>query len=563
MVAGTLRKMVPSEGEMSATISVKLDRRSARRLITRRHIVYALLALILVLNCAVRFHLRNIPLERDEGEYAYAGQLMLQGIPPYKLAYNMKLPGTYAAYALILELFGQTPAGIHEGVMLVNAVTIVLVFLLALRLFGGTAAVVAGASYALLSVSPSVLGFSGHATHFVVLMAMAGLLLLLEALERDRRWTFWGSGVLLGLAFLMKQPGLLFAIFGGLYLLRTQLQREVKARRIAENLAAFAIGAALPFAFTCFWLWRAGVFKTFWFWTISYASQYVTNWGLSDGLHLLIKTFPSIMGPGIWIWIIAAIGVISFLWDEEVRPHAPFVLGFLLFSFLAVCPGLLFREHYFILMLPAVSLLAGIAVSAAIKFLGVQAETRVWRYAPAIVFGVALAWCLFAQRNFFLEDNPTALSRTIYGGNPFPEAIPIADYIRQHTPEHSTVAVLGSEPEIYFYAHRHSATGYIYTYGLMEEQKYALQMQEQMISEIEAARPDSLVWVNVNASWLPHEHSETLILSWAQKYVHDHYEMTGIADIHMSQTDYRWGDDAKSYRPRSNSVVFVFKRKAS
>lgn len=37
------------------------------------------------------------PLERDEGEYAYAGQLMLQGIPPYQLAYNMKLPGTYAA----------------------------------------------------------------------------------------------------------------------------------------------------------------------------------------------------------------------------------------------------------------------------------------------------------------------------------------------------------------------------------------------------------------------------------------------------------------------------------
>jgi hypothetical protein len=38
-------------------------------------------------------------LERDEGEYAYAGQLMLQGIPPYQLAYTMKLPGPFAAYA--------------------------------------------------------------------------------------------------------------------------------------------------------------------------------------------------------------------------------------------------------------------------------------------------------------------------------------------------------------------------------------------------------------------------------------------------------------------------------
>src|SRR5579884_557192 len=134
----------------------------------RGYVVYSLLALILLLTFAIRFHLRNIPLERDEGEYAYAGQLMLQGIPPYKLTYNMKLPGTYAAYAAILAVFGQTSAGIHLGLMLVNLSTIVVVFLLALRLFGSLAAIVAATSYAMLSISPSVLGFAGHATHFVV-----------------------------------------------------------------------------------------------------------------------------------------------------------------------------------------------------------------------------------------------------------------------------------------------------------------------------------------------------------------------------------------------------------
>ena len=55
---------------------------------------------------------------------------MLQGIPPYKEAYNMKLPGTYAAYAVIMAVFGQSPAGIHLGLALVNAVSIILVFLL-------------------------------------------------------------------------------------------------------------------------------------------------------------------------------------------------------------------------------------------------------------------------------------------------------------------------------------------------------------------------------------------------------------------------------------------------
>src|SRR5450759_1349438 len=140
---------------------------------------YGLLLLVILFFALIRVHLRDCPLERDEGEYAYAGQLMLQGIPPYQLAYSMKLPGTFAAYAVILALFGQTPGGIHLGLLLVNAATTFLVFLLTRRLFGQLAGLLAGASYALLSTSPSVMGFAGHATHFVVLPALGGILLLL------------------------------------------------------------------------------------------------------------------------------------------------------------------------------------------------------------------------------------------------------------------------------------------------------------------------------------------------------------------------------------------------
>src|SRR5271168_4470170 len=79
--------------------------------------------MVLLLVAVIRLRLLNFPLERDEGEYAYAGQLMLQGIPPYELAYNMKFPGVYAAYALIMAVFGQTPAGIHLGVIFVTTFT--------------------------------------------------------------------------------------------------------------------------------------------------------------------------------------------------------------------------------------------------------------------------------------------------------------------------------------------------------------------------------------------------------------------------------------------------------
>src|SRR3954454_20677584 len=101
-----------------------------------RWVVILLLALIICAAEAIRLRLLDLPLERDEGEYAYAGQLMLQGIPPYKLAYNMKFPGVYAAYALIMWIFGQTSIGIHLGLLIVNVASIVTVFLIARRLTG-------------------------------------------------------------------------------------------------------------------------------------------------------------------------------------------------------------------------------------------------------------------------------------------------------------------------------------------------------------------------------------------------------------------------------------------
>ncbi len=71
--------------------------------------------LVVLLAAFIRYRLLDMPLERDEGEYAYAGQLILQGIPPYELAYNMKLPGTYYAYALGMAVFGQTTACFFAG----------------------------------------------------------------------------------------------------------------------------------------------------------------------------------------------------------------------------------------------------------------------------------------------------------------------------------------------------------------------------------------------------------------------------------------------------------------
>jgi hypothetical protein len=78
----------------------------------------------------------------------------------------------------------------------------------------------------------------------------------------------------LALAFLCKQPGLYFGMFGFCLVLRDAARtRPVAWRTLLRNTGLFSAGMMLPFALTCLILWRLGTFERFWFWTITYAKS--------------------------------------------------------------------------------------------------------------------------------------------------------------------------------------------------------------------------------------------------------------------------------------------------
>jgi len=522
-----------------------------------RNSCFALLLLAILLTALVRYRLRTMPLERDEGEYAYAGQLILHGIPPYQHAYSMKLPGTAATYAVILAALGQTSAAVHIGLILVNAATTLLVFFLASRLFGYLAGAVAGASYTLLSVNPTGLGLAGHASHFVVLPAIAGILLLLYAMDGNKTWQFFASGLLLGLAFVMKQPGFLFLLFGGVYLLQARLRSDRK-HGLTSSLGAFALGGALPFVITCLLMLMAGVFRKFWFWTFAYSRQYASRVTPGEAFALLKFIAPHVVGPMLALWAIGFIGLTTFLWSSRARSHVVFMGLFLLFSGLAVCPGLYFREHYFILMLPALSLLIGLAVSCATDKLSAWQPSPTLSSVPTVLFLAAFAWTIYGQRDIFFRKTPLEVTRAIYGANPFPEALDIARVVRNQTPPGRPLAIVGSEPEIFFYANRPSATGYIYTYELMEPQKYAAMMQNEMIAEIERARPELLIYVDVPLSWLPADGANMYIFDWLRNYLGQNYRLMAVDKSTLNPLGAVSQDLPV---PLSTWNVYVYKRK--
>jgi hypothetical protein len=506
----------------------------------------------------IRIRLLGIPLERDEGEYAYMGQLMLQGIPPYKLAYSMKFPGTAAAYAVTMAIFGQTIIGIHLGLLLIIAGTAILIFLLGRRLANPTVGTAAAASYAVLSATPGMLGLASHATHFVMLPVLAGLLTVVEVSNRRAFGRIFASGLLLGLGPLMKQPAIFFVLFGGIYLLVRDFRDRLGRKEIFLRSLTFCGGALLPFGITCLVLWSAGVFDKFWFWTVDYARQYAGEISLSTATKDLIPCVTGSIGSSWPLWVLAGLGLLVGLCRRQSRSRTSFLCGLLLFSVLALSPRLYLRNHYFILLLPALSLLTGVAVN---ELNGLAAGyPLVVRFLPVLLLSATLGWPIYQARKVFFYLSPVEACQTIYSGNPFVESVTVAQYIRDRTSPGDQIAVLGSEPQIYFYAHRHSATGYIYTYEMVEQQKYAAQMQQEMISEIEAAMPKYLVVVGIGSSWLSQPGSQHPIFNWITDYTRQNYTLVGLVNmVRPERTDYYF-DKLPKMMPPFQSVIFVDRR---
>ena len=356
---------------------------------------WLVLLLILLFVGFIRFRLLDMPLERDEGEYAYAGQLILQGIPPYELAYNMKLPGTYYACALGMALFGQTVAGIHSTLMVVNSLTIIFVFLLARKLFGVMSALVASASYALMSISPMVLGMATHANHFVVFFAVPATLLLWNSCESGGKKLCFFSGLLYGLAFLMKQQGVFFCAFGGVYLVWVGVRNREFIGTV-KTIAIYGAGVFLPFVCLCLLLARDGVFSRFWFWTFTYAHSYVAIISLSEGFKWLCQHLIMALPVAVGFWFLGILGLLCGLFDKTLRERTLFIVGLWVFAFLGTATGLYFRGHYFILVLPAFSILIGLAVEALPKNLPAAC-----RLMPAKQSRPVCLWYSFAGALFF------------------------------------------------------------------------------------------------------------------------------------------------------------------
>ena len=162
----------------------------------------------------------------------------------------------------------------------------------------------------------------------------------------------------------------------------------------------------------------AGTFDNFWRWTMEYPRSYAAQVSWSQGVDYFLTNAIPIAVFGAPAFLLALAGLFIALRREDRSTGGAFLMLFGLFSFLAVCPGFYFRQHYFLFLMPFVALAAGAAIAGPAR--GRQSPGR-WPRLMAVA--ATLAWSLYAEQEVLFRMTPDEVSRYVFGANPFVESV--------------------------------------------------------------------------------------------------------------------------------------------
>ncbi|HEU4533547.1 MAG TPA: hypothetical protein VFS00_05490, partial [Polyangiaceae bacterium] len=478
----------------------------------------------LVLIAYFLVHLAAFHYGRDQGIYAVVGEGMTRGLAPYKDRWDFKPPGIFLLYACARGLFGGSVHAVR-ALETMGWVSLVGAFwLLAKRYVGAGWPGLLGGLLAVLTHVQLEFWHTGQPESFGAValawaLVAAGAEFDLEAPGgRRKQWAAWAaSGALYACASLLKPPlgggflvSLGFALRAGRRRgARSRGARAGVARAWLETTAAFAIGAAAPVALTVAYFAAKGalghLYDTLFVFTPNYTKLGFRAEWLLGFIFLACEQ---------WVFSFSAFNVLGLALllglpslGPRGREGAWHVVGVVAFQLVGVGLQAKFFPYHYGAALPFAGLLAG------------WGYAKLWRAARArgplaAAATFALVPLLYDARTATrdLEDGfwdrcrlrLQALLTTPAGAQPLDDHLhsvadvnaganrQVAEWLRAHTPEGSSVYIWGFEPAIYDLAGRRPASRYIY--NVPQRVAWGREAaRRELLAELERERPAAFV----------------------------------------------------------------------
>lgn len=398
-------------------------------------------------------------LDVDEAQFAGFADVILSGGIPYIGSVDTKPPGIYYFFAAIFTVFGRNNMiAVHVATAIVVALTAWLCFRIGRRLFSAQAGFWAALFYAVFTAA----GFPKFIATSIAIVMMLPLAASIDALlgwEKGRgRWLLLASGILWGIACLFKYQAGINLVVVAVYLLGCSFSDGGgRWRAFGRDLLAFASGGALVAALCGLWLFRIGAWDAFRFWSLKGSAAYI-------GAAVDLPGFWGQLAFQFWrmilwalpLWFFAGAGMIAVV---KRRSWGAWLIAlWLLLSFIPVCVGGKFYEHYFLQLYPAMAVLAGAGAAIFLAW-RVSITQSIARWALLLLFAAGLI--VPSILSFGMRLMPERINALIDEETPT-DYRQIGEYIRDHTREGERIFVWGFATPVYFYSGRMAAARFLW-----------------------------------------------------------------------------------------------------
>lgn len=504
---------------------------------------------LIALAIFTRIRLLDIPFERDEGAFAYIGREFWGSGRLYTDLYDNKLPGLYLIYAIFVSLFGATPFGVHCGALIWHIATLAVFYFWLREVFGKDKAVACTGLYAFYAASAEVLGFAVHATQLCTLPAIAGLWALWRGTIQEKKpralW-FLLAGLGAGLSIWIKQQAFFYALFGISFLIWWFIQsgRQISFLKIAGSSALYLLGVVLPAGLSAAWFATQGRLDDFWFWTVQLSAGQAAE--TSNGWFFFRFYFPKVV-QGWWLLWIAGVGGCIYWMSRKDMKGQRMLAPLLPFALLGTAIGGAFYPHYFVLVTPWLACCAVVGLDALVRRFG----TAGWLAAGLVVISP-----LLLHLGYWVRDDFRTIMRYAYGNDPFTEMAAIGKELKKRCGPSDSIAVIGSEPELFLYTGKPSALGHLFFQAVLQDHPRRQQFQNQVREAFWKGRPRFVVLPSAQYEFIKDDPLTREIVASLQK----DYHSVCVVEINEKKSSIVWDPAPEKSVPAGLFWVMVLER---
>lgn len=487
-------------------------------------------------------------------------------------------------YWLAFRIFGQNPLSIHIFMNLYTIPSAIVLYLLTTLMFNKRTGIFAALILLILTMSPTVFGQSANTEIFMTLPIISAVYFLFIGSMNNKTSYFFAAGLCLGAAYLIKQAAVFYIFCFLLISLLAILFEQNKWR----NFFAYIAGTVIPVVIIVVFYFYIGSLQELYYDTVSFAVEFAKqlNSSLQQIIHSLIPPIINILKENIILIIFAVIGIrtlykktfadienyrtISFSSIYKGNKAQLYLFLWTIAAAGAISGGYRFYPHYFIFIMSPLSIIIGLGLNTSIE------RTEHLQFARSNLLQATLLVCILSSpfiisRHYWLTD-PDQKSRLLYSAaNPFPEAIDIAEYIKNRTNRNDKIFILGSEPEILFLSQRQSVTKYAIVYPLTMPGENGYLRQQVAVAGIDKEKPKYILYVNSPTSLLRNKNTNPYIFNYLARLTEKEYFLDGLVIINNnpSLTQFIFGekevklklkDPNFQYTAKTNFIISLYRR---